>query len=148
MTTADQTSPLKAITLTQPWAEAVALEIKKWETRSWTTTYRGTLLIHAAKGYPRYAQDFAATEYVLGRIPGRLAFGAIIAVCDLLDVRPAAEVALEVSTLEQLYGDYSPGRFAWQLANVRRLKEPIPAKGALSLWTPSPETLAAIEAAS
>lgn len=35
---------------------------------------------------------------------------------------------------ERLFGDYSPGRFMWLLANIRALPEPIPAKGALGIW--------------
>jgi len=35
---------------------------------------------------------------------------------------------------ELLFGDFSPGRFAWEFANVKMLTEPIPAKGAQGLW--------------
>lgn len=42
---------MKALTLTQPWASLVALGAKRLETRSWATTYRGPLAIHAAKAY-------------------------------------------------------------------------------------------------
>ena len=35
--------------------------------------------------------------------------------------------------LEQSFGDYSIGRFAWILDDVRRIT-PTPAKGALGLW--------------
>lgn len=42
---------MKALTLTQPWATLIALGAKTIETRSWATTYRGPLAIHAATGY-------------------------------------------------------------------------------------------------
>ncbi|WP_253299501.1 hypothetical protein [Paenibacillus barcinonensis] len=35
---------------------------------------------------------------------------------------------------EYHFGDYSDGRFAWQLDDVVQLQEPIPAKGQLGLW--------------
>jgi hypothetical protein len=35
---------------------------------------------------------------------------------------------------EEAFGDYTPGRYAWLLADVRPLAEPVPAKGALGLW--------------
>ncbi|MGF6357119.1 hypothetical protein ABIE27_005058 [Paenibacillus sp. 4624] len=35
---------------------------------------------------------------------------------------------------EYHFGDYSDGRFAWQLDDVVQLQEPVPAKGQLSLW--------------
>jgi len=40
---------IKAISLWQPWASAMALGFKKNETRHWATKYRGPLLIHAAQ---------------------------------------------------------------------------------------------------
>lgn len=36
---------------------------------------------------------------------------------------------------EYAFGDFTPGRFAWLLADVRPLPEPLPCKGALGLWT-------------
>jgi hypothetical protein len=42
---------MKALTLTQPWATLVAIGAKTIETRSWATSYRGPLAIHAAAGY-------------------------------------------------------------------------------------------------
>lgn len=35
---------------------------------------------------------------------------------------------------EYHFGDYSDGRFAWQVDDVVQLQEPVPAKGQLSLW--------------
>src|SRR5690348_17556570 len=49
---------MKALTLTQPWASLVAIGAKRIETRSWSTSYRGPLAIHAAKGFPKSAQEF------------------------------------------------------------------------------------------
>lgn len=40
---------MKVISLRQPWALLVVLGHKKIETRSWKTTYRGDLLIHASQ---------------------------------------------------------------------------------------------------
>lgn len=35
---------------------------------------------------------------------------------------------------EMLFGDWTPGRYAWELANVKLLPKPIRAKGAQRLW--------------
>ena len=40
---------MKAISLWQPWASAIAIGEKTIETRSWWTPHRGALAIHAAK---------------------------------------------------------------------------------------------------
>lgn len=139
---------MKGLTLTQPWASAVAIGIKHIETRSWRTDYRGPLLIHAAKGFPAYAIEFARTELALGRGVNPIPRGAVVAVAGLVDVRVAEEVALDLGVdggLERLYGDYSPGRWAWILEHVRVLDEPVPCRGALSLWTPPPDVLQAVK---
>ncbi len=39
---------MKALTVWQPWATLVAIGAKRIETRSWSTSYRGPLAIHAA----------------------------------------------------------------------------------------------------
>ena len=41
--------PIKALTLWQPWASLIAWGEKQYETRSWSTEYRGLLAIHASK---------------------------------------------------------------------------------------------------
>lgn len=35
---------------------------------------------------------------------------------------------------EMLFGDWTPGRYAWQLEDVHQLKEPIPARGMQRIW--------------
>jgi len=35
---------------------------------------------------------------------------------------------------EYYFGDYTPGRFAWEFRNMKMLDTPIPAKGAQGLW--------------
>jgi hypothetical protein len=128
---------MRILSLTQPWASAIPLGLKTWETRSWPTKYRGPVGIHAAKGFPKWAKEFAETERALGRIPARLPLGAVIAVVDLTDCVWATHVSSEVGAIERLYGDYSPGRFAWKLENIRALAVPIGWKGALGLQFPT-----------
>ena len=123
---------MKAITLTQPWASAIALGWKRIETRSWYTSYRGPLLIHAAKTFPPAARKFAEEERAMGRCPDELPLGALIARARLVKVVPTTEVV--PSDLERRLGDFWPRRWAWLLEDVEPLPEPIPCKGALGLW--------------
>ncbi len=151
---------MKALTLTQPWASLVAIGAKKNETRSWSTSYRGPLAIHAAKGFPREAKDFAQCRRVLDLMRpfvkdnenylAQIPTGAVIATC-----RVVACVRTEVLCIERQYeadmteqeedfGDYSIGRFGWLLEDVKMLPAPIPTKGALGLWEwepPSPQEI-------
>lgn len=117
---------MRAITIWQPYATAIAIRLKRIETRGWSTDYRGPLAIHAAKRWGRNQIEFATVEYTLGRLPKRVPLGAIVAVCELVDVRHALDLKIEVSPIERLYGNYEPGRFGWVLENVRPLAEPIP----------------------
>lgn len=144
---------MKALSLTQPWATCVAIGAKRIETRSWGTVYRGPLAIHAAKTFPRAARELCfGNPFMEPLMAARyedvdaLPLGAIIAVAQLVDVRgtgrhgaPAAwlqEVLIEADDYprEREFGDYSPGRFAWMLADVRQLTTPIACRGALGLW--------------
>lgn len=151
---------MKALTLKQPWATLVAIGAKRIETRSWQTSYRGRLAIHAAKGFPKWARLFTTGpvcyEAVKSLYPWREAFGrvnsageayplgVVLATCRLVDVVPTEVVACRhnvfsvsltpISAQEEAFGDYSPGHFAWILEDIKPLLEPIPAKGALSLW--------------
>ncbi len=160
---------MKAITLYEPYATLVALEQKKFETRPWSTRYRGPLAIHAAKAIPGWAKDTLRTNRCravlagcgvrigpLARPENWLPLGKVVAVCELveciallppghhwLDPRYAVEYARTCAlygipptkdTDEFAFGDYSGGRFVWVLANVRRLREPIPARGLQRLW--------------
>lgn len=91
----------KAITIRQPHASLVALGVKQIETRSWATTYRGPLAIHAAKrcvagttGEWHVEDDTprrSDKQYLLrgpAAWPYRLPLGAVVATCELVDVVP------------------------------------------------------------
>lgn len=90
---------MKAISIWQPWASAVALGAKKIETRGWSTKYRGPLAIHASKRLVKSelihyscSNPFRGVFYGLKNngaiLYDVLPFGAIIAIADLLDCRP------------------------------------------------------------
>lgn len=125
---------MRTISLWQPWATAIAIGLKSIETRHWCPKYRGPLAIHAARRWDSSQKEFAMVERGLGRLPARLPFGAVIAVCDLVDVRPAAELVLSIKPIEKLYGNYTAGRFGWLLENVVELSEPVPFKGHQSFF--------------
>jgi activating signal cointegrator 1 len=40
---------MKALSLWKPWASLIVIGAKRFATRHWETSYRGPLLIHAAK---------------------------------------------------------------------------------------------------
>ncbi len=145
----------------QPWASAVSLGLKKFETRSWCTAYRGPLLIHAGNRWTEQENRFWSEASValcvllsdddvrVEEFAARPPLGCIVAVADLVECwpSPGSEAGgwfyqlRNLSELERLFGDFSPNRWCWQLENVVRLAEPIPCRGAQGLWNPSCEVV-------
>jgi hypothetical protein len=147
---------MKTLSLTQPWASLVAIGAKRVETRSWTTSYRGPIAIHAAKGFPKWAKETVWQEPFLQRLrdaeiirfnifagyagegEGSFPLGAVIATANLVDIwrveKASEPQSWRLSADEIAFGDYSRGRYAWFLSDVKQLPEPIPARGALGLW--------------
>jgi hypothetical protein len=153
--------PTHALTLTQPWATLVACGEKMIETRGWGTAHRGPIAIHAAKGFPRDAiercfdEPFASALRACGITkPGDLPRGEIVAVADLRECyRISTFTALRIEmgdvdlpAHEYSFGNYDYGRYAFALANLRRLATPIPARGMLSLWRIPEDARAALTA--
>jgi activating signal cointegrator 1 len=191
---------MRVLTLTQPWATLVAIGEKEIETRSWATSYRGPLAIHAASGLGPVGgqaglvelcltEPFRSALIALGclrvdrrhdigtrknpayfhiesKVSAKPAYslvlprGAIVAVCELADIKTIEapmrgrtwiimeQTGLDPATLteqERAFGDYADGRYAWLLADVRRLPEPIPCSGAQRPWTPDTLTAMVIQ---
>lgn len=126
---------IKALTLHQPWASLIAIGSKCVETRSWPTHYRGPLAIHAGKTSINPDRIMWATEYlsISYSDPKRLPLGQVVALATLADVQPITEASTPDEP-ERFFGDYTPGRFAWYLEDVRPLTLPIAAKGGRRFW--------------
>jgi len=138
---------VKAITIKQPWATLISLGEKKFETRSWQTKYRGALAIHAGKSVDKEAcqnpwikgvlKEHGITSYK------DLPTGVVIATVELKDCYKVeatlgyASVLSKGKTIDGLevaFGDYTEGRYAWELDSLQVFSEPVVAKGQLSLW--------------
>lgn len=139
---------IKIITLWQPWASLIAEGHKQYETRSWSTDYRGKLAIHAAKR-PLSMTDWETAKYNLLAINvdlklpkyEELSFGCIVAIADLVSCQrmtnaphPAqSEIGIHQQTeLEIAVGDWAVNRFAWGLENIAKIS-PLPYTGAQGL---------------
>ncbi|WP_019123617.1 ASCH domain-containing protein [Brevibacillus massiliensis] len=143
---------MKAITIHQPWATLIALGEKRFETRGWQTSYRGPLVIHAGKYIDREAcknPKIASTLWEHGyHLPEDLPTGAVVAFANLTycwsigqDYESGMPVLFNgeggatkrVSLREDSFGWFAPGRYAWEMAEVKQI-EPVPAKGQQGLW--------------
>ncbi|WP_063842725.1 ASCH domain-containing protein [Sphaerimonospora mesophila] len=128
---------MKALTVRNPWAWAIAHGVKTIENRTWNTTYRGRLAIHAA-ARPDREDAFARVYELTGAYVLKSPASAIVAVVDLVDVCTAQDCEC---------GPWAvPGQLHWQFANARELPDPVPCKGRLGLWDLNSEAEAAVHA--
>jgi hypothetical protein len=94
--------------------------VKDVENRSWTTTHRGELAIHA--GIRVEADALVSHGHLLP--PGDLPRGAMLGTVRLVDV---------VENYPSVWA--SPGQWHWVLADPKLLPQPMPMTGRLGLWT-------------
>lgn len=149
---------MRALSLWQPWASLMQVGAKLNETRSWPTSYRGSLAICSAKcrGELPDIVAFWLWEYrhKLGPSCGNvnelfdeLPRGFVLCVVELHRCEPTEHVfsGSRMGCCEHNLGDYTPGRFAWETSNCLPLKNPVPVVGRQGLWTLPPETVKLIE---
>lgn len=141
---------MKAISLWQPWASLVALQFKKFETRSWKppkSLIGEPLAIHAAKRWTveeaRFMKQFVLRFPAVGATlaPDHLLrppLGVVLCACTLVDYHPTELIRDSLSEQELAFGNYDDGRFAWELEFIRAPKDPIPAQGKQGIWDWNP----------
>ncbi len=146
-----QRDTLPTLTMTDPWGSLVASGAKGIETRSWATPYQGPLAIHLAKTLPAEAEELCGEEPFRQALeaagyrwtPGlshnawQLPLGCVVAFVRLEQVQRISPTFL-VDEQERAFGNYTPGRFAWQFSQVYRLREPLPARGSPGVWRWTP----------
>lgn len=124
-------SDLRALTVRQPWAWAIVHGGKDVENRTWPTSYRGRLIIHA--GGKLETEALAVVESRSdAAVPASDEFvrGAIIGTVELVDcVRDSDSVWAQ------------PDHWHWLLRQPRPLRTPYPCVGKLGLWRPPADVL-------
>ena len=127
---------MKVISLTEPFATLIKEKKKKIETRSWKTSYRGELYIHASS--TRVPKEWKENKELMNLVQEELTFGKIICKCNLGDCSERTEKWIDKRKKEQpeeyARGIYEKGRYAWVLEKIEPLEEPITVKGHLGIW--------------
>lgn len=122
----------KALSIWQPYASMIMGYMKVYETRSWTTDYRGRLYIHASKKVSK--EDLGKHEDCV-RLLEPLTYGAVLGYVELVNIQPAWFVKRRTKNDIELYrGDFSDGRYAWVLHDPVLFKEPLPYRGQQGLF--------------
>jgi hypothetical protein len=143
---------MKTITICQPHAHFIAHGPKRVENRTWRTTHRGPIAIHAGKSL-KYFRGLSTSHlfrcYGLNpppiNGPAAMVFGAVIAVADLIDVVAYPDVFDHYPAICPTR--YVQGPWCWILDNVRTLERPIPSNGKQSLWNIADDVIATAVAA-
>lgn len=135
----------KALSLWQPWASLMAWGLKRNETRSWYTSHRGPLVIHAAQKWDKeidrtcWSRTFWPSLRPMVRGTGVRMFrdglprGKVVAVVNLID---CVEITRDNAPggRERSFGDYTPGRFMWRTELIERIAVPFAWKGHQGLF--------------
>jgi len=127
-----------ALTVLQPWADAI-FGPKRYENRSWGTSYRGPLLIHAGRSR-RLMQSGSEFLYSLGLLvpdESDLAFGALVGRVELVDCLPIEKI--------QRMDPFAEGPYCFVLEKPRRLLKPILLRGYQGFFGVPDEVLAGAE---
>jgi activating signal cointegrator 1 len=133
-----------AITIHQPWATLLARGLKVHETRSWyppAWLVGKRLAIHAGAHYTMAHEVSDALSDILDRehlnsMP--MALGAVVGTARLVAVHRTDDRLSLVSADDDAAGDWSPGRYAWEMEDSVEFAEPIPCRGAQKVWTWAP----------
>lgn len=132
-----------ALTLWEPWATLIMLRVKHFETRPWALPARlegKRLAIHAAKRTPPHEYEQAmknqhicealwADIHQIGMRPGCILGTVTIGKCFHTE-----DIRTKLSEAELAFGDYSDGRYAFEVYDVMRFTDPTPARGYQKFW--------------
>jgi hypothetical protein len=145
---------LRALTIWQPWAVAIAHWGKDVENRTWQCYRRGLIAIHAGAGVGTH-NDYRAAIACVADLTGRPAEditdgsqirSAIIAVANLTDVCSKSR-HFPFAHLKCTCGLWAQsGQRHFKLTDVVALPEPVPCKGSQQLWILPPEVESAVRA--
>lgn len=146
---------MKCLSVWQPWATLLVVGDKEFETRSWSSRHRGPLLIHASRKSAGDPDEFMADLHLecgadfpgVQSSPIGFPRGAIVGFGYLTAIVGTQFFAPKISAKEYALGDWTPGRFAWRLAQPKPFAAPIDWRATQGVFdVPDDVVRAAIEA--
>lgn len=135
---------MKALTICQPYPRLIVIGEKHVENRTWSTSYRGPLAIHAGKSRLYLVGGDEAEAQAAG---DPLVFGAVVALANLADCVHVSQI--HSGHLDERFPQlrdraHCYGPFCWVLTDVRRLATPLPWRGSQGLFEIPDDVLGAI----
>lgn len=129
---------MKALTICQPYAELIMLGKKFVENRTWPTSYRGPLYIHAGKSRQWIGGDnygIPESELVFGAIVGTAELVACMPIDSMRQISREQKVWNAGLTIGQILDhEHAEGPVCWVLKDVHRFEYPVPYRGAQGLF--------------
>lgn len=149
---------VRGLTLIQPWCSAIVSGGKRVENRTWapppSLMRHGAsfwLALHAGKGFDDECLDWMHTlwpnapyvreEFPFGEILGVARVSRAVKLANLRNVEGAGPLAqhsyggdMPLEVPDEDLGPWAFGPWCWVLEDVRRLLEPVKARGAQGLW--------------
>jgi hypothetical protein len=120
--------PRRALSIRQPWTWAILYAGKRVENRSWYTSFRGPIFIHAGLTVERVALETLRDDILAVPLPRPPAVcGALLATATIIDCVPASSVSDEQEC-------WAVGPWCIVLSDVLPLAAPIPHLGKLGLF--------------
>lgn len=135
-----------ALTVRQPWADAIVRGDKTVENRTWTTAVRGRIAIHAGRklDLERRGNPIALERAYAGRPPLDFDLGVIIGTAHLANIHPQGTERYPCGCEGNQWAEWTHRdlgeklAFHWVLTDAVEFVTPIRARGALGLWIPGP----------
>ena len=133
---------MKALAICQPYAHLIMRGDKLVENRTWPTSYRGPLLIHAGKSHKFLRLDPQGLYDLDYRIPvEHMSFGEILGVVDLVECIEVKKLPMRIGkripypnlTIDEMRNllthKHTEGPFAFVLKNPRWFRKRISYRG-------------------
>jgi len=131
---------MRTLSIHQPWASLIVAGKKRFEVRSWQTSHRGRMAIHACGRFPPTAHRICQREpyrSLLLQIGcddwGSLPRGVVLGTAELVDCTRVEDM-LWVPEQECLLSEFQPGSWVWEFADPLPLPSPIPLTGRLGVF--------------
>lgn len=128
---------MKALSIRQPWAELILQGRKTIELRTWTTAYRGPVVIHA--GY--FIEDTPCRQFDID--PTTVTRGALVGIVNLVEIIQFDAESWPALRDAHLSDEKLPGFWkGWRLTHPRRLVDPLVLNGQPGVFDLRPEIVA------
>lgn len=154
---------MKCLSIMQPWASLVMHGLKTIETRSWSTTHVGPLLIHAGSKATHAQIELRHEEPFRSALAGvgihrwqDLPLGVVLGTVVLMECRQMFGAGFPGACVrdpkfgqmedpptfpERAFGHYECGRYAWDFRDPQRFATPVPYRALQRLFNVPPEAI-------